>query len=416
MGAGPFLLAVLCLPVALGAQARGHARAIGTVSGREWIMPAGDFASTRFSTLDQIRAGTISRLHLKWTFATGRLRGHEGAPLVVGSTMYVVTPFPNHLFALDLRQDGAMKWSYQPPSLSAAAGVACCDVVNRGLAYADGALFFATLDNQVVAVDTSGKERWRVRIGDIKRGETITMAPLAARGLVFVGNSGGEFGVRGWLTALDQKTGKIAWRGYSTGPDRDVLIDSAFVPFYGGDRGPDLGSRSWPPGAWQRGGGAPWGWISFDSTLNLLYYGTGNASPWNPDLRPGDNKWTASIMARDPATGRMHWAYQFDPHNEQDYDAINESILIDLPWNGKDRQALFRHERNGYVYLMDRLTGEVLAADRVVRSTTVDSIDLHTGRPYKNRAKVPHTGAVVRDICPATPGSKNWSPAAFSPA
>src|SRR5690606_28007667 len=200
--------------------------------------------------------------------------GHEGAPLVVGGTMYVVTPFPNKLYALDLTKPGApMKWSYAPPQTTAAEGVACCDVVNRGAAYADGRVFIATLDNQVAAVDAeSGAELWRVRVGDVNRAETMTMAPLVVKGKLLVGNSGAELGVRGWITALDVASGDIAWRAYSTGPDEDVLIGSEFRPFYEQDRGADLGMRSWPGDAWKTGGGTVWGWISYDPEADLIYY------------------------------------------------------------------------------------------------------------------------------------------------
>lgn len=383
----------------------------------EWVMPAHDYANTRFSALADIDTSNVGALRLARTHATGRRRGHEGAPLVVGSTLYLTTPFPTHLVALDLSRPGApMKWKYAPPFLQAAEGVACCDVVNRGPVYADGALYFATLDNQVISVDAaSGAERWRVRIGDINRGETITMAPLFVKGKVLVGNSGGELGVRGALTALDAASGAIAWRAYSTGADADVLIGPRFRPFYDKERGRDLGVTSWPPGKWEQGGGTVWGWIQYDPALDLIYYGTGNAGPWNPELRPGDNKWAATLFARDPDTGEAAWAYQIDPHNEQDYDAVNESILLDLPWSGTTRKVLVRHERNGFLYVLDRATGEVLAADSVVYSNTVLGVDLRTGAPRKNPAKSIRTGVVTRGICPAVAGSKNWSPSAFSP-
>ncbi|HKG91019.1 MAG TPA: PQQ-binding-like beta-propeller repeat protein, partial [Gemmatimonadaceae bacterium] len=271
--------------------------------------------------------------------------------------------------------------------------------------------------NQVVAVDAAtGAEAWRVRIGDINRGETMTMAPLVVKGKVIVGNSGGEFGVRGWIMALDAATGRIAWKAYATGPDEEVLIGPGFRPFYPLDRGRDLGVRSWPPSMWQTGGATAWGWVSYDPALDLIYYGTGNAGPWNPELRPGDNKWSATIFARDPDDGRARWAYQFDPHNDQDYDAINESILLDVrDRGGRTRQALIRAERNGYVYLMDRGTGQVISADTFTYVTTVRRVDTVTGQPDKVSAKSIKTGEVTRLVCPAVQGSKNYSPAAYSP-
>jgi lanthanide-dependent methanol dehydrogenase len=180
------------------------------------------------------------------------------------------------------------------------------DVVNRGAAYADGKIIFNTLDNFTVAVDAlTGREVWKTKLGDINRGETMTMAPLVVKDKVFVGNSGGELGVRGWVTALDIKTGRQVWRAYSTGPDRDVLIGPDFKPFYAKDRGADLGAKTWPSdSAWKIGGGTVWGFLSYDPKLDLLYYGTANPGPWNSDARRGDNKWTATVFARNPDTGR----------------------------------------------------------------------------------------------------------------
>src|ERR1051325_6429459 len=324
----------------------------------QWGMPAKNFASTRYSNLDQITTDNAAQLKLAWSFSTGVNRGQEAAPLVIGSTMYIVTAYPNILYALDLTKPGTIKWKYEPRPAPAAQGVACCDVVNRGAVYADGKVVFNTLDVQTVAVDAaSGKELWKTKLGDINRGETITMAPLVVKNKVLVGNSGGEMGVRGWLTALDLNTGKIAWRAYSTGPDRDVLIGAGFKPFYKMDQGKDLGVSSWPPDAWKIGGGTVWGWISYDPELDLIYYGTGNPGPWNSDQRPGDNKWTTGIFARDADTGEARWFYQWSPHDLYDWDGINEQILLDMDWNGQPRKVLVQPERNGYVYVLDRTTG-----------------------------------------------------------
>src|ERR1041385_4657351 len=330
----------------------------------DWVRPARDYSSTRFSPLDQITQQNVKQLVVKGTFSTGVLHGHEAAPIVVNNTMYVVTPWPNYVYALDLTKDGApVKWKYEPKPLSAAQGVACCDVVNRGVVYADGTIFLNTLDNRTVALDaTSGKEKWVTKLGDLNKGETITMAPLVVKDKVLIGNSGGEMGVRGLLTALDAKTGKIAWRAYSTGPDKDVLIGPKFKPFYAKDRGHDLGVSSWPPDAWKIGGGTVWGWLSYDPELDLIFYGTSNPGPWNAEARPGDNKWTSGIFARKPETGEAVWFYQLSPHDLFDYDGVNESILVDLTINGQPRKVLIRPERNGYVYVMDRAPGEVLSA------------------------------------------------------
>ena len=383
----------------------------------QWLMAAKDYASTRYSGLGQINVQNARNLRTAWTFSTGNLRGHEGAPLVVGSTMYVVTPFPNHLHALDLTKPGApAKWTYKPPVLQAAQGVACCDQVNRGAAYWEGKIIYNTLDAQTVAVDAeTGQEAWRTRIGDINKGETMTMAPIVVKGKVLVGNSGGEFGVRGWITALDAGSGRVVWRAFNTGPDKDVLIGSGFKPFYAQDRGKDLGVKSWPPGAWKTGGGTVWGWISYDPELDLIYHGTANPGPWNAEQRPGDNKWTAGIFARDPDDGQARWYYQWAPHDLYDYDGINENILMDLDVRGQRRKVLVRPERNGYVYVLDRATGEVLSADPFVYVNSSKGVDLKTGRLIYNPDKKPEVGKVIHMICPTAPGAKDWQPSAFSP-
>jgi PQQ-dependent dehydrogenase (methanol/ethanol family) len=410
-------------PGTAGAQATGPAKAVPPAAAApaddgRWVMPAKNYASTRFSELSEINAGNVRDLAVAFTFSTGVERGHEAAPIVADGTLFVATPYPNHVYALDLTRPGApLKWQYHPQPAAAAQGVACCDVVNRGAAYADGRLFLNTLDDHTIALDAkTGTELWNVTLGDINKGESMTMAPLVVKGKVLVGNSGGEFGVRGWVTALEAGTGKIAWRAYSTGPDADVLIGPGFKPFYPQHRGRDLGVASWPPEHWRIGGGTMWGWISYDPGLNLIYHGTANPGPWNPEQRPGDNLWTGGLFARDPDTGEARWFYQFVPHDLYDYDSINESILLDMPVGGQARRVLVRAERNGYVYVLDRTTGEVLSADPFVHVNSTLGVDLKTGRPIYAAEKEPQVGKVVRDICPTAPGAKDWQPSAFSPA
>jgi PQQ-dependent dehydrogenase (methanol/ethanol family) len=414
-GVAAFLVTLIgLLALTAGSADREGAGAADGDDG-QWHRPARDYASTRYSGLAQITADNVKQLRPAWSFATGVNRGHEAAPIVVGDTVYIVTPYPNVLYALDAR-GGGVRFKYEPKPAAAAQGVACCDVVNRGAAYADGRIVFNTLDMHTVAVDArTGRELWKTKLGDINRGETMTMAPLIVKNKVLVGNSGGELGVRGWLTALDLQSGKIAWRAYSTGPDADVLIGPGFKPFYASDRTPNLGVTTWPPEAWRIGGGTVWGWLSYDPQLDLVYYGTGNPGPWNPEQRPGDNKWTSAIFARRPDTGAAVWAYQFSPHDLHDYDAVNEQILLELDIKGVRRRVLVRPERNGYVYVMDRATGEVLSATPFAHVNTSKGVDLATGRLELNHEKTPVLGKVVRDICPAAPGAKDWQPSAWSP-
>jgi lanthanide-dependent methanol dehydrogenase len=403
--------------VALAAIAVVTGGAFAAPGDGDWPMPAKDYASTRYSTLADITTDNAARLTLASTFSTGVLRGHEAAPIVVAGTMYLVTPYPNVVYALDLSRGGTPpRWKFEPKPEAFAQGVACCDVVNRGLTYDAGRVFFNTLDNQTIALDAaSGKEVWRYRSGDIRAGETRTMAPLVVNGRVLIGNSGGEYGVRGWLTALDAANGNEVWRAYSTGPDRDVLIGDEYRPFYPSDRGADLGVATWPGEAWKIGGGTVWGWISYDPELDLIFYGTANPGPWNPEQRPGANKFTSGIFARNPTTGHARWFYQMSPHDEYDYDGVNESILIDLPLSGAARKVLVHPDRNGYVYVMDRASGEIVSATPYVRVTTSTGVDLATGALKYAPEKALRAGVAVRDICPASPGGKDWQPSAYSP-
>ncbi|MFL5607338.1 MAG: PQQ-dependent dehydrogenase, methanol/ethanol family [Gemmatimonadaceae bacterium] len=384
----------------------------------EWAIPAGDYSSSRFSELDQITAANAKNLHASWTFSTGVLRGHEGQPLVVGNTMYVVTPYPNVSYAIDLAQEGQpLKWKVRPENAQAAVGLACCDVVNRGAAYANGKIFYNLLDGHTVAIDAaSGKLLWSTRMGNLGKGETMTMAPLVVKGKVIVGSSGGEMGVRGWIAAVDEMSGKEIWRAYNVGPDADIKVGARFKPFYGtGDKSPNQGATSWPSSTWQQGGATVWGWLSYDPELNLVYHGTSNPGPWNGRQRPGDNKWSAAIIARDADTGEMIWAFQPTPHDVWDYDAVNENILVDLPIGGRTRKALVHFDRNGFAYTMDRATGEVILAKPFVPMNWSTGVDLATGRPQIAHGKSTEAPGKVINICPSLEGGKNQQPAAFSP-
>lgn len=383
----------------------------------EWVLPAKNYAGTRYSELDEIDAGNVDNLQLAWSFSTGVLRGHEGQPLVVDNTMYLVTPFPNIVYALDLTKEGApMKWMYKPEQDERAIGVACCDVVNRGLAYMDGKLFFNRLDAHTVALDANtGKEIWTVKQGEVNRGETMTMAPLVVRDKVITGISGGEFGVRGFVTANDINTGRQIWRAYSTGPDAEVRLAANFKAPYATAQGTDLGVSSWQGDEWRRGGGTTWGWFTYDPELDLIYYGTGNPGAWNPDQRPGDNKWSMTIFARKPDTGEAVWAYQKTPHDAWDYDGVNEHILADMEVGGQQRKVLVNFDRNGFAYTIDRTNGQVLVAEKFVPVNWAERIDLQTGRPVEIAAKRTRQGANTTGICPSAQGGKDQQPAAYSP-
>jgi PQQ-dependent dehydrogenase (methanol/ethanol family) len=351
--AAPLLAAAL----ATGVPAeRAWAQTGSQGSGAQWTTPAGTPEGTRYSGLNQITSANVGTLVEDFSVPTGSVGSHEGQPLVVGTVMYVVTPFPNKLEALDLANKGKTLWTFTPRVNGFAHGVACCDVVNRGAAYAtttanpNGLIVFATLDDGVVAVDAkTGKQVWRTSLGDPHSGMTMPGAPLIAKNVVIVGNSGGEMGVRGWVTGLDLATGKQIWQFYNTGSDPDVGIGSGFHAFYPKDQGMNLGTTTWPGTMWQQGGATVWSWITYDSELNLFFYGTSNPGVWNPDMRPGDNKWGASVFARDPATGKAVWVYQLTPHDGWDFDAISEYIAVDLPYpkGGPVRKLLVQFDKNG---------------------------------------------------------------------
>ncbi len=384
----------------------------------EWTMTGRTPDLQRYSPLTQINKANVKSLKAAWTFSTGVLNGHEGNPLVINNVMYVHSAFPNAVAALDLTKPGApMIWRTVPAQPPEAKPIACCDLVNRGLAYhPSGKLFIELLAGDLLALDAkSGKQIWRVPNADYKTGSTMTNAPIVIKDIVIAGISGGEFGVRGRVTAYDVNTGKELWRAYSTGPDADVKIVGEPNSNYASMKGKDLGVSTWQGDEWQHGGGTTWGWYSYDPTLNLFYYSTGNPGTWNPDQRLGDNKWSMTIWARDPDTGMAKWGYQMTPHDAWDYDGVNENILADLTIGGKKVQALVHFDRNGFGYTLDRTNGTLLVAEPFVAVNWAKSIDKKTGRPVEDMSKRTKQGVVTKDICPNAMGGKDQQPAAFSP-
>ena len=393
-----------------------------------WAMQLGDYSGKRYSPLDQINTQNVKNLKVDWSFSTGVLRGHEGGPLVIGDVMYVHTPFPNLVYALSIKEKGRILWKYEPRQDPNVIPVMCCDTVNRGVTYADGKIFFGQADNTVVALDAkTGEEVWKVKNGDHTKGETLTANPVVVKDKIFVGISGGEFGVRGHLTAYNIKDGKQIWRAYSTGSDQDVMIDPQKTTMLGkpiGDR--DLGVSTWNGDEWKIGGGTTWGWYTYDPELNLIYYGTGNPGTWNPAQRAkdgkregSDNKWSMSIFARDADTGAVKWVFQKTPFDEWDYDGVNENILADINVKGKQVKALVNFDRNGFMYTLDRATGELLVAEKYDPTVNwATHVDMKTGRPqvvdkfstFANGADTNSEG-----ICPAALGAKDQQPASYSP-
>ncbi|MFL5112716.1 MAG: lanthanide-dependent methanol dehydrogenase XoxF5 [Microvirga sp.] len=419
------LTTVACLaPWALPASANDEVQKL-IQDPNQWAIQTGDYANTRYSKLDQINAGNVGKLQAAWTFSTGVLRGHEGAPLVVGDVMYVHTPFPNIVYALDLNNDGKIIWKYEPKQDPTVIPVMCCDTVHRGVAYADGKIFLHQADTTLVALDAkTGKVVWSKVNGDPKKGETNTATVLPVKDKIIVGISGGEFGVRCHVTAYDMKDGRQVWRAYSMGPDNEMLIDPDKTMEHGKPVGKDSSIKTWQGEQWKTGGGCTWGWYSYDPAQNAFYYGSGNPSTWNPKQRPGDNKWTMTIFSRDVDTGVAKWVYQMTPHDEWDYDGVNEMILADITVQGQPRKVLVHFDRNGLGYTLDRVTGELLVADKFdpkvnwTSGVVMDKNSPQYGRPQVVKEySTFQTGQDknTKGVCPAALGSKDQQPAAFSP-
>jgi len=372
---------------------------------------AGDYGNLRHSDLDQITTDNVKNLKVSWMMSTGATRGHEGQPLVIGDTMYYESAYPNHVYSINLNNN-QINWVFTPKQDNFAVSVACCDLVNRGIAYDNGKIVANALDGTIYGLSaSSGKVLWSAKNADPEAGQTVTDAPLIVKNVALVGVSGGEFGVRGYLTAFNINNGKRVWRAYSEGPDSDVLIPSSF-------KGPhNAGVSTWRGDQWKVGGGTTWGWYSYDPQLDLLYYGTGNPGTWNPTQRPGDNKWSMTIFARKPETGQAVWAYQMTPHDAWDYDGINEMILADTKVHGQTVPALVHFDRNGFAYELDRRTGKLLLANKFDPSVNwATSIDLQTGRPHVNPRYMTVAGRNVSGICPAAMGNKDQQPASYDPA
>jgi PQQ-dependent dehydrogenase (methanol/ethanol family) len=428
MRKGWLLCGVATLALLMGAGTAGANEELIQMSKdpTQWIMQLGNYAGHRYSELDQINRDNVADLEVAWTFSTGVLRGHEGGPVVVGDVMYIHAPFPNTVYALDLNEPGRKIWEYEPTQDPSVIAIMCCDTVNRGVAYAPAQggepakVFISLADTTLVALNAeTGEELWTAKNGDPAKAESSTAAPVVVKDKVLVGISGAEYGVRGHLTAYDVDTGEMVWRAYSTGTDDEVLIDPETTTELGEPVEPDQGINTWEGDEWQIGGGTTWGWFTYDPELDLIYYGTGNPGTWNPNQRPGDNKYSMTVFARDPDDGMAKWLYQKTPHDEWDYDGVNENILTDLEIDGETRKVLVNFDRNGFAYTIDRETGELLVAEKydpVVNWAT--HVDMETGRPqvvdeFSTAAQGEDFN--VENICPAALGTKDQQPASFSP-
>jgi len=394
-------------------------------SNENWVMTGRTYSAQNYSPMTQISTENVKDLKPAWSFSTGVLHGHEGTPLVVGDKMYVHTPFPNITFALSLDEPGKILWMHKPKQSPTARAVACCDVVNRGLAYwpgdgkAPAEILKTQLDGHIVALNAeTGEELWKMENSDIKVGSTLTIAPYVIKDTVLVGSSGAELGVRGYVTAYDVKTGAQKWRAYATGPDEDIKLAKDFNmanPQYGQF---GLGTKkTWEGDAWKIGGGTNWGWYAFDPETNLFYYGSGNPAPWNETMRPGDNKWTMTIWGRDIDTGEAKFGYQKTPHDEWDYAGVNVMMLSEQKdKDGKERKLLTHPDRNGIVYTLDRTNGDLISANKIDDTVNwVKQVDLKTGQPVRDPEFATRMDHKATEICPSAMGYHNQGHDSYDP-
>ena len=391
--------------MAAAALATASAAAMAQAS-NEWLHYGNDQANTRFSALSQINAGNVKNLRVQWMHSLGSLESQESTPLVVGDTMYVTTSTgPKYVFALDAKT-GKTKWKYEPEMPNDYFATVCCGLDNRGVAYANGKVFVGRLDARLVALDANtGKELWNVAVADYKKGHAITSPPLVYKKLVVTGIAGGEYGIRGFIEAYDQNTGKSVWKTYT--------IPGAGEP----------GNETWKGDSWKTGAASTWLPGSYDAKLNLVYWSTSNGGPWGGQTRGNDssdigqftNLWSSSQIAFDGDTGKIVWGYQYTPSDVWDYDGVNEAVLTDLTIGGQKTPALLHADRNGFFYVLNRQTGKLISAEPVVPVNWASKVDLNTGMPVEDPAKRPRLGVWARNVCPNLIGGKNWEPMSFNP-
>ena len=361
---------------------------------QNWLTYSGTYMSQRYSKLNQINQGNVKNLELQWIFQSRSLEKYEATSLVVDGVLYTVQA-PNDIVALDA-VTGRVFWTYAYNNVKEAR--ACCGRVNRGLAILGDTLFMGTLDAHVIAVDAkNGKLLWDTNTGgNPGAGYSITHAPLVIKDKVIIGVAGGEYGIRGFIAAYDVKTGKEVWRFNTVaGPD-------------------EPGSKTWENDAWKTGGGSIWVTGSYDPETNLTFWGVGNPGPdWNGDSRPGDNLYTDSVVALDPDTGKLKWYYQFSPHDEFDYDAVQVPVLADVEWQGKPRRIMYWANRNGLMYALDRNSGEFLSGKPFVKVNWMNGQFDEKGRPMRVPGMVASKEGT--EIFPGNQGGTNWYSPSFSP-
>ncbi|WP_395672930.1 PQQ-dependent dehydrogenase, methanol/ethanol family [Phenylobacterium sp.] len=402
-------LAVAMLVAGCGS---GDGAKVGADPG-EWRTYGRTYDEQRFSPLNQVNRETVGKLGVAWWAEFDTDRGQEATPLVADGVIYTTTAW-SKIHAFDART-GAKLWSYDPKVPGQSGLNACCDVVNRGAALWDGKVFFGTIDGRLIALDAkTGKPVWDVQTTDRSRPYTITGAPRVVKGKVLIGNGGAEYGVRGYVSAYDAATGKLAWRFY-TAPNPTGAADGAVSDKILKEKA----VGTWSDGAWKQtgGGGTVWDAITYDPKTDLVYVGVGNGSPWNHKIRSGgkgDNLFLSSIVALKPDTGDYVWHYQTTPAESWDYTATQHIMVADLPIGGATRRVVMQAPKNGFFYVLDAATGKLISGDKYIPAGWAERIDLATGRPVETPAARYNEGAVARHL-PNGLGGHNWQPMAFSP-
>ncbi len=378
----------------------------------EWLTVARTYDEQRHSPLDKINTTNVGQLGLAWMHEFDTDRGQEATPVVVDGVLYTTTAW-SKVYAFDAKT-GALKWSYDPKVEGKKGFDACCDVVNRGVAVWKGRVYVGVLDGRLVALDAgTGKEAWSVQTTDTGRPYTITGAPRVVKDKVLIGNGGGEYGVRGYLSAYDSATGKLVWRFYTT-PNPNGQPDNAASDKIMKEKG----AATWFGEGWKAtgGGGTVWDSMAYDPELDILYAGVGNGTPWNHVKRSdgkGDNLFLSSILALKPDTGEYVWHYQTTPGESWDYTATQHIILADLTIGGQPRKVLMQAPKNGFFYVLDRADGQLISAKPYVPITWASGVDPATGRPIENPG-VRYENAPSLQV-PAPFGAHNWHPMAFNP-
>ena len=377
-------------------------------SPNEWLLHGRTYAEERHSPLDQINTSNVDQIGLSWSFETGTNRGHETTPIVKDGVMFITAPW-SVVHALDAKT-GDLLWTHDPKVERAWANNACCDVVNRGVALYENSIFFGTIDGRLISLDKdTGNENWSILTIDKSRPYTITGAPRIVKGNVIIGNGGGEFGVRGYVTAYDVDSGDELWRFYTVPGNPNEPFESPEM---------EIAAKTWSGGKWWEygGGGTVWDSMAYDSALDTLYIGTGNGSPWNRYVRSpggGDNLYLSSIVALDPDTGDYKWHYQTTPGDSWDYTATQHMILADLEINGQMRKVIMQAPKNGFFYVIDRTNGELISAENYVPINWATHVDMETGRPVENPANNYFDTPAL--TTPGPLGGHNWQPMAFNP-